>query len=141
MRLVWKLVACVVRQGLDGPELLVVDHPQGGTLIPKGMLVEGEPAEAGLLREVAEETGLTDVEVVGSIGTWERHTMSGGLAVEQRWQVFELRPTAGVQDEWVHALDDVVLRCHWLKLDLFAVEALHPVFGHVVDMLLADRRA
>lgn len=141
MRLVWKLVACVVRQGPDGPELLVVDHPRGGPQIPKGTLVDGEPAEVGLLREVAEETGLTGVEVVRSIGTWERHTMAHGTSVEQRWQVYELRPTGPVQEEWVHAIDDLVLRCHWLKLDLFALEALHPVFGHVVEMLLETRRA
>jgi 8-oxo-dGTP pyrophosphatase MutT (NUDIX family) len=139
MRLVWKLVACVVREGTGGPELLVVDHARGGTQIPRGELVQGEAHEVGVLRELAEETGLVDVEIVRSIGTWERHTMAAGVAQEQRWEVFELRSLRDLEDEWVHDSDNGVLRCHWLTLDLFAIEAMHPVFGHVVEMLLESR--
>lgn len=140
MRLVWKLVACVVRQGPDGPELLVVDRPQAGTHIPIGGLVNGEAQEAGVLRELAEETGITDVKIVRTISSWERHTMVHGAAVEQRWQVFELRPTTVVREEWSHVTEAGVQRCHWLKLDMFAIDGLHPAYGTFVELLLATQR-
>ena len=145
MRLVWKLCACVVREGADGPELLVFDHPRAGTQIPKGTLEEGESHQVGVLRELAEETGVTDVEIVRSVGTWNRQATVGGQQEKHTWEVFELRPTAPLEDEWIHLAEGsefekgLALRCHWLTLDLFALEALHPVFGHVVEMLLETR--
>ncbi|MCU1586663.1 MAG: hypothetical protein JWN31_156 [Frankiales bacterium] len=139
MRLVWKLVACVVRPGLDGPELLVVDRPRLGSHIPIATLVDGEAHEAGTLREVGEQTGVTDVKLVRTLSTWERHTMTQGSAVEQRWQVVELRPTTVVRDEWSHTSDGIVVRCHWLRLDMFAVDALHPAYSTFLELLLASR--
>ena len=145
MRLVWKLCACVIREGAEGPELLVFDHPRAGTQIPKGTLEEGESHQVGVLRELAEETGVTDVEILRSVGTWDRMATVGSQQEKHKWEVFELRPTADLEDEWIHAAEGseiergLALRCHWLKLDLFALEAMHPVFGHVVEMLLEAR--
>lgn len=142
MHLVWKLCACVVREGAEGPELLVFDHPQAGTQIPKGTLDEGESHRDGVLRELAEETGVADVEIVRSVGTWDRQVSP---TEKHKWEVFELRPTAPLDEDWIHAAEGseiekgLMLRCHWLRLDMFAVEAMHPVFGHVVEMLLERR--
>jgi len=145
MQLVWKLCACVIRDGADGPELLVFEHPRAGIQIPKGTLEEGESHRDGVLRELAEETGVTDVEIVRSIGTWERLTTVAGEPQTHKWEVFELRPTTPLDEEWIHSAEGseiergLMLRCHWLKLDIFALEAMHPVFGHVVEMLLERR--
>ncbi|MCW2543290.1 MAG: hypothetical protein JWM40_842 [Frankiales bacterium] len=139
MRLVWKLVACVMRQGADGAELLVVDRPHAGTHIPIGTLVDGEAAETGALREISESTGVTDVQVVRTLSTWERHTLVNGVPVEQRWQVVELRLTTVALDEWSHTTESGVARCHWLRLDRFAIDSLHPAYGTFVELLLATR--
>ena len=49
----------VVREGADGPEVLVVHRPQyDDWTFPKGKLEPGEDDEACALREVEEETGL-----------------------------------------------------------------------------------
>lgn len=147
MQLVWKLCACVVREGSGGPELLVFDHPRAGTQIPKGTLEDGESHRDGVLRELAEETGVTDVEIVRSVGTWDRLSAVGGEQQKHKWEVFELRPTAELDEEWIHAAEGsevergLALRCHWITLDMFAVEQMHPVYGHVVEMLLATRSA
>jgi 8-oxo-dGTP pyrophosphatase MutT (NUDIX family) len=145
MRIVHKLCACLVREGSAGPELLVFDHPQAGTQIPKGTLEEGESHREGVLRELAEETGVRDVEIVRSVGTWRRRPVVEGRPELHTWEVFELRPTAPLADEWIHPCEGseaergLMLRCHWIALDLFALEALHPVFGHVIEMLLTTR--
>ena len=33
----------------------------------------------------------------------------------------------------------LVVRCHWLKLDLFAIDAMHPAYSTFVELLLATR--
>jgi 8-oxo-dGTP pyrophosphatase MutT (NUDIX family) len=49
----------VVRDGADGPEVLVVHRPQyGDWTFPKGKAQPGESDEACAVREVEEETGL-----------------------------------------------------------------------------------
>ena len=57
-----KAYAYVVRG--DG-QLLVFDHPapDAGTQVPKGGVEPGETPEEAVVREVAEESGLTDVDV------------------------------------------------------------------------------
>jgi hypothetical protein len=137
--LVWKVVACVVRQGPGGPELLVVEHPRGSKQIPIGTLVDGEAAEHGAVREVREWTGIGEVQVARTLSLWERSTFTQGALVEQRWQVLELRLTTVALDEWAHTTDAGVVRCHWLPLDLFAMDALHPSYGTFIELLLASR--
>lgn len=140
MRLVRKHVACLVR---NGRELLVVDHPRGGTQIPTGTLVEGEGQGPGVVRTLREQTGVSDVEVLGILGTWDRHTDVAGQPERHLWEVYQLRPRAELADEWMHPADgtavEVMLRCHWLPLDVFVTEALHPTYGKVVDLLVAAR--
>lgn len=63
---------CVVREGIEGPELLVFDHPLAGTQLPKRTLEPNEEPLDGALRELREETGLLSVEMVRYIGRWTR---------------------------------------------------------------------
>lgn len=54
-----------------GERLLVFSHPnapEAGIQVPAGTLRPDESPEAGALREAREETGLTDLEVVGFLG-------------------------------------------------------------------------
>ena len=44
----------------------------GAWLFPKGHLDPGETAEAAARREIEEETGLTDLEFIDDLGTYER---------------------------------------------------------------------
>jgi 8-oxo-dGTP pyrophosphatase MutT (NUDIX family) len=61
-----------VTRARDGQtELLVFEdpkHPPTGTQVPAGRLDPDEELEAGLLREIAEETGLVDVRIVRELG-------------------------------------------------------------------------
>ncbi|NUS94186.1 MAG: NUDIX domain-containing protein, partial [Nocardia sp.] len=63
-------VAAYVTRRRTTPELLVLDHvgiPEAGTQIPAGGVQPGEDLEHAVLREVAEETGLSDVCVINRI--------------------------------------------------------------------------
>lgn len=48
----------------------------GAWLFPKGHLEEGESDEAGARREIMEETGLTNLELIDDLGSYERYRMN-----------------------------------------------------------------
>ena len=63
-----KVTALVTRQTDTGlHELLVFEHPLAGVQLPAGTVEVGESMEAAVLRETAEETGLTDVQLVDNL--------------------------------------------------------------------------
>jgi 8-oxo-dGTP pyrophosphatase MutT (NUDIX family) len=59
----------VFRRAPDrGVEILLLQHEGGKWMLPKGTIETGETPEAVALREVREETGLTNVRVVSDLG-------------------------------------------------------------------------
>lgn len=54
-----KVTAFVTRKSAAGLDLLLFQHPTAGVQLPAGTVEEGEPLEAAVVREVAEETGIT----------------------------------------------------------------------------------
>lgn len=59
-----KVTAFIVRQRDAQQELLVFAHPTAGVQVPAGTVEEGEAFEDAALREVEEETGLKEVQLV-----------------------------------------------------------------------------
>jgi ADP-ribose pyrophosphatase YjhB (NUDIX family) len=98
-----RVAAYVIRHTDSGPQLLVFDHvdmPDAGTQVPAGGIAVGEDLSAAVLREVAEETGLTGVEVVTELGTEDRPHPASGLP--RRTTYFHLRASADAPDAWTH---------------------------------------
>jgi 8-oxo-dGTP pyrophosphatase MutT (NUDIX family) len=115
-------------------ELLVLDCPQGCGLEPPGGGIEpGESPEAAALREVAEETGLHEIAVLGRLG--ESEILDAGTPVRTLWVHAELHGDA--PDAWDHVVEGdggdagLVHPLRWLPLPL--AEPLAP--GH--DAMLA----
>lgn len=59
----------VIRHSSDGPLFLLIRDPYHNWGLPKGHLEDGESAESAARREVAEETGLTALELIGDVAT------------------------------------------------------------------------
>jgi 8-oxo-dGTP pyrophosphatase MutT (NUDIX family) len=59
----------VIRNFSDGPLFLLIRDPYHNWGLPKGHVEPGETAEAAARREVAEETGLTDLDLIGDVAT------------------------------------------------------------------------
>ncbi len=72
LRVLQKVTALITRPGLHGPELLVFRHPQAGVQLPAGTVEHGEPITDAILREVQEETGLTNVVIRRYLGSESR---------------------------------------------------------------------
>jgi 8-oxo-dGTP pyrophosphatase MutT (NUDIX family) len=71
-RAVDKVTAFITREGETERELLVFQRPDSGVQLPGGTVEAGETVEAGLLREVHEETGLSALEVVTHLLTLDQ---------------------------------------------------------------------
>lgn len=62
------VTAFVTRPLQRQPELLLFRHPNAGIQFPAGTVEEGELPEQAVLREVAEETGVSSVRLVANLG-------------------------------------------------------------------------
>jgi 8-oxo-dGTP pyrophosphatase MutT (NUDIX family) len=58
-----KVTAFVTRETNHGLELLLFKHPYAGIQIPAGTVEPDESPEKAVIREVQEETGLTELEI------------------------------------------------------------------------------
>jgi 8-oxo-dGTP pyrophosphatase MutT (NUDIX family) len=62
-----KVTAFIVRHSHAHRELLVLAHPTAGIQVPAGTVEEGETFEDAVLREIHEETGLEQVQLVKTL--------------------------------------------------------------------------
>jgi 8-oxo-dGTP pyrophosphatase MutT (NUDIX family) len=119
--LIRRRVVAYVTRARDGRlELLTIEaelYPEDGVQVPAGRLEHSETLQEGLRRELAEETGLTGVELVRELPEFE--------ASYQNYNVnhaFLLRATEETPDEWRHEVygDGVdaglIHLCRWVPL-------------------------
>lgn len=136
-----------MRHGAPGPELLVFEYPEADVQLPKGGIEPGEHPEAAAVRELEEETGMTDAGPPRHLATWDRpldrtaRPAGSGTPAPQRWEIFLLDAPADTADEWTHQAtgsveeEGLTFRCHWIPLDDRGREMLHPWFGPVFDLV------
>ncbi|WP_314171647.1 NUDIX hydrolase [Streptomyces winkii] len=120
-----RVAAYVIRHRAAVPELLVFDHlgmPEAGTQIPAGGVGTSEEPDRAVLREVAEETGLTAVTVARPVAVEDRPHPATGLP--RRTTYFLLGAPAGGLHAWHHTVrgdgDDsgLTFACRFVPLPL-----------------------
>lgn len=95
-----KVLAYVTR----GQELLVFRHrdfPEAGLQVPAGTIEEGEEPQDAALREVREESGLTDVRVVSFLGRYIYDAPRHAGEIHDR-HIYHLKLTGPADDSWLH---------------------------------------
>ena len=69
----------------DRASVAMVQHKNSNEtwFFPKGRVEQGEDEEQTALREITEETGLTDLEYLDDLGTYERYHMNPQGSIER----------------------------------------------------------
>ncbi len=132
-----RVLAYVTRVRDGRTELLVFEdpeHPHIGVQVPAGRLDPDEELEAGLLREIAEEAGLTGVRIVQELSGFEDHYPS-----RYENHGFHVVLADDAPDEWEHVVvgqgDDagLVFRYRWVPIDsdLRLFGRVHPMLAEL----------
>lgn len=98
-----KVLAYLLRTTDGAPEVAVFDHvdyPEAGTQVPSGTIDPGESPQDACLREVAEEAGITDAQILAKIGVFE--FVHHHRRERHHRHVFALAVPTEVPDEWIH---------------------------------------
>ncbi len=118
-----KVCPVVVHATRDGRQILVFRHPLAGMgmQLVKGTIEPGEDVHVAALRELAEESGITDAAVDRRFGVEE-------IVPGQTWH-FVLVQTGPLPDRWTfHTADDGGrdFAFEWWPLDLAPDTDWHP---------------
>jgi 8-oxo-dGTP diphosphatase len=118
--MILKVLAYITRTQNGQSQLLVFDHrdhPEAGIQVPAGTVDEGEPIEQALFREIEEESGLTNVQLVRKLAEYE----------SQQWgtlrHIFHLTAPPDVPDSWSHTVhgrgedQGMVFEYRWIMLE------------------------
>ena len=85
-------------------ELLVFEHrdfPEVGLQVPAGSVKEEETPGEAVLREVLEETGLSQVRIVRFLGRYSYHMVPYRDEIQDRY-VYQLKLDVPAPSTWLH---------------------------------------
>ena len=104
----------VVLRRIDGePHVLLIRDPYHRWGLPKGHLEDGESARNAALREVREETGLSDLTVGQPVGTIDWHFHLEGRSIHKYCEFFLMSSEVG---EPVPEAAEGITACRWVPL-------------------------
>jgi 8-oxo-dGTP pyrophosphatase MutT (NUDIX family) len=99
---VHKVAALITRGEGAERELLVFRHPSAGIQLPAGTVELAEEIEAAALREVREETGLTEVVITARLGTLSEEMGTDGRMITTSGVRLRGEPSGAAA--WVEAI-------------------------------------
>ncbi len=103
----------VYRPEESGPFVLLIRDPYNNWGLPKGHIEGGETPEQAAVREVEEETGLSELDVVAQLPTIDWYFRDRGKLVHKFCHFFLLESTGG---DTSPQLDEGITECSWLPL-------------------------
>lgn len=104
----------VFRRASGGPLVLLIRDSYRNWGFPKGHLETGEDAPTAAVREIAEETGLTDLVLHGPIREIDWHFRFRGRLIHKTCTFFLFESPSG---EAVPQADEGISACRWMRLD------------------------
>ena len=101
----------IIRHSDAGPLFLLIRDPYHNWGLPKGHIENGESAESAARREVAEETGLSGLELIGDVATIDWYFQDRRERVHKFCRFFLFASAAG---ETTPELGEGISECVWL---------------------------
>ena len=104
-----------------GRDLLVLEHG-GMTQLPAGRIDADESLESGLVREVAEETGVAGLRIVRELAAPEEHARLFGAGAHESHALHAVTDSE-TPDSWEHCVTGTgmdagfIFPCRWVSLD------------------------
>jgi len=121
----------VRRQGSRVYVALVREGEFSDYILPKGHVEAGENLEEAARREIGEESGLTDLVLVGELGVRERLDFLKRAWKKTHYYLFTTGQTEGTPTD----------RAHDYRLEWFPLDALPPMFWPEQKELIETNRA
>ncbi|MEH6468213.1 MAG: NUDIX domain-containing protein [Porticoccus sp.] len=126
-------------------QLLVLDHVDHSYLepqIPGGTIKNGELPEVAAIREAKEETGLTQIEVVRFLGSFERDLSEIGRNETIKAWFFHLCTSQSTEPRWRHFEMDSSEVSGPIEFELYWVPINNlPTLGGIDDAMLEELKA
>ena len=119
-------------------EVLVVNQRGNSWSLPKGHIDPGEDDLAAARREIAEESGITQLDFVKPLGTYERHRIGkngGEDTTELKQMRFFLFRT---NQSKLAPTDPVNPEARWIARDKVSELLTHPKDRDFFERILAD---
>ncbi len=104
-----RVVSFIVREKDIFPELLCIEHPQEGLMIPEGGVREGEEPRRAALRIASRLTDLGNFSSIAEI-------TQPGDANRKFFKLVRNEPP-GAPGYWRHVQGGLVVRVRWMRLD------------------------
>jgi 8-oxo-dGTP pyrophosphatase MutT (NUDIX family) len=104
----------VFRCTADGPRYLLILDGYKAWGFPKGHVKAGESGSAAAQREIAEETGLADVNLHGPLGTIDWYFRFRGRLVHKYCHFYLFESQAG---DATPQLEEGITACRWYAAD------------------------
>jgi len=131
--------ACpVVFRDASMRQILAFEHPKAGVQLVKGFIEPGESARAAALRELWEESGISDTGIVEDLGTWD----SG-----HRGYIWSLQLCTfphGLPETWTHHCADDgghVFKFFWYDVNKLPGENWQPHYRRALAAIRERTRA
>lgn len=133
-----KACPVLLRQSGSVTELLAFVHPLAGRQIIKGTIEPDEEAIAAALRELGEESGITNAAAIRPLGIWQ-------AGIEgQIWSFTLCMSYRPLPKQWSHYTADGgghTFSFFWQPLTAPLDETWHPVFVGAVNFIRATLRS
>jgi len=110
----------------DG-RVIVVNQKGSSWSLPKGHIEDGEDTLTAAKREIAEETGVTDLTLIGDLGSYSRHKIGKDPKEEDRTELKTMHMFLFSTEEGdLKPTDPDNPEARWVKKDKVAEMLTHP---------------
>jgi 8-oxo-dGTP pyrophosphatase MutT (NUDIX family) len=127
-----KAVPVVTRRTGTAKEILVFEHPTAGVQLIKGTIELGEASEAACLRELHEESGISNARIERFLGSWQSHHQ------DQTWHFYKVEVLQPLRESWYHQTAEDhghVFRLFWHPMHIDPEADWHSVYRSALGYL------
>lgn len=113
-------------------KILLFRHPLAGVQLVKGSIEKGETPSEAALRELAEESGISDAVIRNDLGVWNADHLG------QVWSFQLCHVERALPERWSYPTCDDhghLFEFFWASLDHLPYDDCHPVFQRALAFL------